>query len=146
MKTTTLCLTAALILFAVGCGNNNNSPNAINGSWTAALSNTGGSQAFSFTTNLSSTSGTGVTVTNLSFTTQSPCFSGGQTASGAFTLSGTLNGVTSGGYQMTIQSSNPTGNTLTLTGTLNNNTINGAWTLTGSSGCTGTGSFVMNKG
>ncbi len=146
MKPTIFCLTAALILFAVGCGNNSN-PNAINGTWTAALTNTAGNQVFNFTTNLSSTSGTGVTVTNLSFTTQSPCFSGGETASGAFTLSGTLNGVTSGGYQMTIQSSNPTGNTLTLTGTLNNNTISGAWTLTGStSGCTGTGSFTMNKG
>lgn len=145
MKPMVFCLTAALILFSAACGSNS-SKSAINGTWTAALTNTGGSQAFNFTTNLSSTSGTGVTVTNLSFTTQSPCFAGGETASGAFTLSGTLNGVTSGGYQMTIQSSNPTGNTLTLTGTLNNNTINGAWTLTGSSGCTGTGSFTMNKG
>jgi len=46
---------------------------------------------------------------------------------------------------MTVNSSSG-GNQLQLNGALHNNTINGTWTLTGStSGCTGSGTFTMNK-
>ena len=135
----------AIILAGCGTSSGNNNPSSINGNWTATLTNPEGTQDFSFTTTLTSTSSTGVTVTNLNFTTQSSCFSGGTTATGAFTLTGTTNGVSNGGFQMTIQSV-PPGNTLTLNGTLTNNTISGTWTLAGvMSGCNGSGSFTMNR-
>ncbi len=143
MKQALFFAMAALALALAGCGSNNN--NSVNGTWTAALTNPGGSPAFNFTTTLNQSGGSSVSVESLNFTTNSPCFKGGATATAAFTISGTMNGVTGGGYQMTIKSKNPTGNTLTLTGTLGNNTINGAWTLTGSTGCTGTGSFTMSR-
>src|SRR4051794_20368612 len=128
-----------------GCGTSSgNNNNAINGNWTASLTNPDGTEAFNFTTTLTSSGSTGVSVSNLSFTTSSPCFSGGTDASGGFTLTGTTNGVSSGGFQMTIQST-PPGNTLTLNGTLNNNVISGTWTLSGlNSGCNGGGNFTMN--
>jgi hypothetical protein len=133
----------AIILAGCGTSTGNNNKSAINGNWTATLTNPDGAQDFSFTTTLTSTSSTGVTVSNFTFTTQSACFSGGTTATGAFTLTGTTSGVTSGGYQMTVQSV-PPGNTLTLTGTLTNTTITGTWTLTGlTSGCAGSGNFTM---
>ena len=40
----------------------------------------------------------------------------------------------------------PSGNSLKLNGTVaNGNTITGTWTLTGSSGCAGSGTFTMTK-
>ena len=146
VKPVVIALVLGLGLILAGCGTssgNNSNSSAINGNWTASLTNPDGTQEFNFTTTLTSTSSTGVTVSNLTFTTQSPCFSGGTTASGAFTLTGTTMGVTSGGYQMTIQSV-PPANTLTLTGTLTNTTITGTWTLAGvMSGCNGNGNFTM---
>lgn len=118
---------------------------SINGIWTAVLSDTNGSQAFNFTTALTAVSNNGLNVTNLNFNTQEPCFPGTSTATGAFVLSGTFNGISSGGFQMTVNSSSGS-NQLQLNGTANNNSIAGTWTLTGStSGCTGSGTFTMNK-
>jgi hypothetical protein len=92
-------------------------------------------------------SGGGLSITNLNFTTTNPCFGAGTTATGGFTLSGNQNGVTSGGFQMTIQSASGASNVLTLQGTVQNNVITGTWTLSGTtSGCSGSGAFVMNKG
>lgn len=142
---TVLLLGSAFLLAACG----SSSTNSINGNWTAALmssSNTS-SPVFNFTATLSSTGSSNVSVTNLKFTTANSCFAQGATATGGFVLSGNMNGVTSGGFQMDIQSASGGSNQLTLDGTVNNNTITGAWTLTGTtSGCTGSGSFTMNKG
>lgn len=138
MKRLTIVLGLAILLAA--CGSNHSE---INGTWTAALS---GTEQFNFTTNLTSTSNNGLSVTNLSFNTQSPCFPGTTTATGAFVVSGTLNGVSAGGFQLTVNS-NSGGNQLEMNGTLGHNTVNGTWTLTGTtSGCTGSGTFTMNKG
>jgi len=91
-------------------------------------------------------SGSGVTITNLNFSTATPCFAAGSTATGGFTLSGNQNGVTSGGFQMNIQSTGSSTNLLTLQGTVSNNTISGTWALSGTtSGCSGSGAFTMNK-
>lgn len=115
---------------------------SINGTWTAALT---GTQTFNLTTSLTEASNNGLNVTNLTFNSQDPCFPGTSTATGAFVVSGTFNGVSSGGFQMTVNSSSG-GNQLQLNGTLHNNTITGTWTLTGStSGCAGSGTFTMNK-
>jgi hypothetical protein len=140
MKRLLLVLGLAALLAA--CSTDHSS---INGTWTAVLSDTNGSQAFNFTTALTAVSNNGLNVTNLNFNTQEPCFPGTSTATGAFVLSGTFNGISSGGFQMTVNSSSGS-NQLQLNGTANNNSIAGTWTLTGStSGCTGSGTFTMNK-
>ena len=118
---------------------------SINGTWTAVLADNNGSQQFNLTTSLTAISNNGLNVTNLTFNTQEACFPGTSTATGAFVVSGTFNGISSGGFQMTVNSSSG-GNQLQMNGTLHNNTVAGTWTLTGStSGCSGTGTFTMNK-
>jgi outer membrane lipopolysaccharide assembly protein LptE/RlpB len=147
MKTLGTIFVLGIALVLAACGSNSNS-NIINGNWTAALlnSSSGGSPIFNFTTTLTQSSGSSVSVTNLNFTTSSPCFASGSTATGGFTLSGNLNGVTSGGFQMNIQSTGSSTNLLTLQGTVSNNTISGTWSLSGTtSGCSGSGQFTMNK-
>lgn len=140
MKRLLLVLGLAALLAA--CSTDHSS---INGIWTAVLSDTNGSQAFNFTTALTAVSNNGLNLTNLNFNTQEPCFPGTSSATGAFVLSGTFNGISSGGFQMTVNSSSGS-NQLQLNGTANNNSIAGTWTLTGStSGCTGSGTFTMNK-
>ncbi len=141
MKRLAIVLGLGLLLAACSTGNNAQ----INGTWTAVLSQTNGAQAFDFTSNLTSVSNNGLTVTNLSFNTQEVCFPGTSTATGAFVVSGNFNGMTAGGFQMTVNSSSGS-NQLQLNGTLNNNTVSGTWTLTGTTaGCVGSGTFSMTK-
>ncbi len=147
MKQLSIAVLLVVGLTLVACGGgSSSSSNTINGNWTATLTNPDGSPAFGFTTSLNQSSGTAVTVTNLSFTTSTPCFSSGGTETGSFVLSGNFNGSVTGGFQMTVQSGTPSGNTLTLQGTVNNNAVTGMWTLTGvTSGCTGSGTFTMTR-
>lgn len=135
-----------IALLLAGCGSNSHDT-SINGNWTAALMSSNNSNPiFNFSLSMSETSGGNLNITNLNFTTSSPCFAGGATATGGFTLSGTFTGVTSGGLQMNVQS-NSGNNVLNLQGTVNDNTVTGNWTLTGTTaGCTGSGTFTMNKG
>src|SRR3954452_13601551 len=150
---TSLKLQILLVLAVVGilsaCGGGNSQTNMLTGNWTAALSDPNGSPALAFTTSLQqSNGGSTVNVSNLSFTTNQSCFPSGSTATGAFVLSGNFNGQTSGSFQMTVQSDTSTANSnlLTLQGTDHNNVISGTWTLTGvTSGCTGSGNFIMNR-
>jgi hypothetical protein len=138
MKRLSLVLGLAILLAA--CSSDHSS---INGTWTAALS---GAQQLNFTTTLTSTSNNGLNVTNLTFNTQSACFPGTATATGAFVVSGTFNGVSAGGFQLMVNSSSGS-DQLEMNGSLSNNTLSGTWTLTGTtSGCTGSGTFTMNKG
>ena len=137
-----LAIVLGLGLLMAACATDRTS---INGTWTAILSNNDGSEAFDFTTSLVAISNNGLNVTYLNFNNQSPCFPGTSTATGAFVVSGTFNGVSSGGFQLTVNS-NTGSNQLQLNGTLHNNSVAGTWTLTGTgSGCTGSGTFVMNK-
>jgi hypothetical protein len=140
-------LSAALMLG--GCGGGNSSSNAatVNGNWNASLmSSASSSPIFAFTTNLTESSGTSLSVTHFTFTTTSPCFAGGETETGGFVLSGNFNGNVTGALQMTVQSGTPGGNTLTLQGQVNNNAISGTWVLSGvTTGCTGSGNFTMTK-
>lgn len=147
MKTLGTIIVLGIMMTLAGCGTNSDNGN-INGNWTAALlnSSSGGSPVFNFTATFTQRSGSGVTITNLNFSTATPCFAPGTTATGGFTLSGNQNGVTSGGFEMNIQSTGSTNNLLTLQGTVSNNTISGTWSLSGTtSGCSGGGSFTMNK-
>jgi len=138
-----LAILLGLAVFLAACSTSNHA--AINGTWTAVLSDTNGAQVFNFTTDLTAVSNNGLSVSNLHFNSQSGCFPGTSTATGAFVVSGTFNGMSSGGFQLTVNSSSG-GNQLQMNGTLNNNTVSGTWPLTGTtSGCTGSGTFVMNK-
>jgi hypothetical protein len=134
-------------LTLVGCGGGNSSnSNNVSGNWTAALSDSNGASVFAFTTSLMQNSGTVVSVTNLNFTTATPCFASGGSETGSFILSGNFNGNVTGAFQLGIHSGTPSGNTLVLQGTVKDNTISGTWTLTGvTAGCGGSGTFIMNK-
>src|SRR6516164_3240484 len=128
---------AALTLVLAACGSGGSSgAGNINGNWSATLTSTNNAPVFALTTTFTQMVGTTVTVTNLTFTTQTPCFVSGETGSGAFVLSGNFNGNVTGAFQLTITSGNPSGDTLTMQGTAKNNVITGTWTLTGiHSGC-----------
>jgi hypothetical protein len=142
-----LAILLGLALALGGCGNNSstNSGN-INGNWSATLTNTDNTPALAFTTTFTQMSGNSVSVTNLTFTTASPCFVSGETATASFILSGNFSGTVTGAFQLTVKSGTPGGDTLTLQGTVQNNTITGTWTLVGiSSGCSGSGNFVVAK-
>jgi len=144
MKQFAVVILLAVGLALVGCGSNNSNPANINGTWNASLLSNGNTTNFNFGTSLKTNADGSLSVTNFSFTTTSSCFSS-ETESGSFTLSGNTNGDVKGQFGMTVQSESPSGNTLALTGNVNGNTITGNWTLTGSSGCTGNGTFTMNK-
>ena len=147
MKQVWTFVVLGVALMLAGCSTNS-SNGSLNGNWTAALisANTNSTPNFNFTLTMAETSDSNLSITNLNFTTSSPCFASGTTATGGFTLSGTLKGVTSGGFQMNIQSTDNNNNQLSLQGAINNDTISGNWTLTGTTaGCSGSGTFTMNK-
>lgn len=132
--------------FVTGCSNGSNSGN-INGNWNASLMNTDGSQAFGFTTTFTEASNGGVDVTHFSFTTSGNCFANEQTTqTGTFSLSGNFQGNVTGSFGMTVSTTGgTTANSLKLQGTVNGGTVAGTWTLSGSSGCAGNGTFTMNR-
>jgi len=148
MKQTAIVVLLPLVLMLGACGGGNSTSGNVSGNWAATLTNPDSTPAFAFTTSFSQNSGSStVTVTNLSFTSSSPCFSSNTTETGSFTLSGNFNGNVTGAFGMTISTMFPgTENVLTLQGNVNNNTISGTWNLTGAqSGCTGSGNFTLTK-
>ena len=128
-----------------GCGSDSNNASNINGTWNATLVSGGNQTVFAFGTDLTVNGDGSLSVSNFSFTTNSPCFVSDESESGSFTLSGNFNGMVNGKFGFTVLSGSPAGNTLALSGTANGNTISGTWTLTGSGGCTGNGTFTMTK-
>jgi len=149
-KPTAVIAVLALVVAMAGCGSNNGSNTNVNGNWSATLLNSSdGSSAFSFTTTLNEASQGNVTVTNFKFTSTGSCFVDGQTTqSGNFTLSGDFSGNVKGTFGMTVSSlpSSGTQSQLVLQGGVGpNNTVTGTWTLSGSSACTGNGTFVFNR-
>lgn len=140
-------LAAVLALGAIlaECESNHHS-NSINGTWNATLLGNNSSTIFAFDTSLEQNSDGSVTVVNFKFSSSSPCFVSGQTETGSFTLRGNPNGPMSGKFGMTVDSGIPSGNTLALVGTAAGSSISGNWTLTGSSGCSGSGTFSMTRG
>ena len=139
----------ALGLVMVGCGNSASNSTNINGNWSASLTGTsGGATIYSFTTTFTEASGGGVSITNFTLTSNGPCFVSGETTeAGNFTLSGNFSGNVMGTFGMTV-TSQAAGeqNVLTLQGGVSsNNTITGTWSVTGTSACTGQGSFTINR-
>lgn len=146
MKQFAVAILFAMSLALIGCGSNSSNANNVNGNWNASLVSGGNSPVFTFGTTMTVNNSNGsVAFANFSFTTNSSCFTSGETENGSFILSGDFNGNVNGKFGMTVQSGTPAGNTLALTGTVNGNTITGTWTLTGSSTCTGSGTFTMTK-
>jgi hypothetical protein len=138
----------ALGLTMSGCGSGNGAPGSgnINGTWTATLTDTGGSPAYTFSTSFTQGSGSTLNITNFTFTSTGPCFASYQTSeTGSFGLMGNFNGNVTGTFDMTITTMFPgaTNNVLTLQGTVTGGTISGNWTLTGGSGCSGSGKFTI---
>ena len=111
MKSFGMILLIALGLILSGCGGGPNSRGSINGNWVATLTNTDGTPAFAFSTTFSQIAANGLSVTNFTFTTSSPCFVLGETQTGSFALSGDFNGNVSGLFGLTIRSGSPSGNT-----------------------------------
>jgi len=128
----------------VGCGMSANPAN-IDGVWKATLLDTNQSTVFTFGMSLIVNGDGTLAITNFQFNSNSPCFVSGETESGSFSLSGNFNGQVTGTLNFVVTSGSPAGNTLTLTGQANGNTISGHWTLTGGTGCTGSGTFTMTR-
>jgi hypothetical protein len=139
-------LSMGLTLIGCGGGNNSNNPANINGNWNATLTDAGNATVFTFGTSLIVSNDGTLSVSNFSFSTNSSCFVSGETESGSFALSGNFSGNVTGKFQFSVKSGSPGGNTLSLSGTANGNTISGTWSLTGGTGCTGSGNFMMTKG
>ena len=144
MKYFAVALLLAVGLALVGCGSNNTSSN-VNGTWNATLLGTDNQTAFTFGTTLSASGNGSLSISSFSFTTNSPCFASGETETGSFGLNGNFNGQTNGTFGMTITSQGSSPNTLVLNGVVAGNTISGTWNLTGSAGCSGTGTFTMTR-
>ncbi|MBV9573533.1 MAG: hypothetical protein JOY93_05725 [Acidobacteriales bacterium] len=144
-----IAIATVLISLLIGCGGGSSSTEAnITGNWNANLTDSNGQTVYGFGTSFTETSGTNVTVVNLTFSSQNNCFTAGNyTETASASLSGDFNGNVSGSLNLTVNSTNPTGNTLTLMGTVKNNTISGTWSLNGTtSGCTNdSGSFTMSR-
>jgi hypothetical protein len=144
MKRFQIAMLLMLGMILVGCSSNNQPAN-INGTWNASLLDTNNTSVFSFGTSLVVNGDGSLSISNFNFTTNSPCFVSGETESGSFTLSGNFNGNVTGSFGFNVASGSPAGDTLKLTGTATGNTISGNWTLTGGTGCTGSGAFTMTK-
>jgi hypothetical protein len=144
---TKLAVASLLILgmALIGCGTSSKSGGNINGTWTATLMDTNSTQAFAFNTSIAESTNGSLSISNFHFSTNSPCFVSGESESGSFSLAGDFNGNVAGKFGMNVQSGSPGGNTLTLSGAVSGNTITGTWSITGSSGCTGNGTFTMNR-
>ena len=141
MKKLAMALLVTAVMTLVGCGSNS-TPGNINGHWTAVLTDT----TFNFGTSVVVNNDGTLSVSNFSFSTNSPCFVSGETESGSFAFTGNFNGKVTGSFTLKVVSGSPSGNTLSLTGTVSGDTITGTWSLTGGNGCTGSGNFTMTKG
>ena len=140
----------ALGITLAGCGYGSHNGNGnVNGNWTATLiSPPGGTPVFAFSTMVTQGSGGTLTFTNFTFTTAGTCFATGPfSETGSVSLSGNYNGNVTGSFATTISTMFPvaTNNTLALMGTVNGNTIAGTWTLTGDTGCSGSGTFTATR-
>jgi hypothetical protein len=145
MKQFAVAFVLLIGIVLTGCGSDSKNASNINGTWNATLVSAGNQTIFAFGTDLKVNGDGSLSVSNFSFTTNSPCFVSDETESGSFTLSGNFNGMVNGKFGFAVQSGSPAGNALALSGTANGNTISGTWTLTGSGGCTGNGTFTMTK-
>jgi hypothetical protein len=154
MKEVAILLLAALMLN--GCGSSTpTAQSAAGGIWSASLSGgTGSASGFSFITQFTVDSSGTLSFSSFEFINQGNCFPlNGGAISGTMGLTenmatdevtGSMT-LTVAGNGNTLTLSSPDGVNGTLTGTtLSNGTVTGTWTVTGGTGCTGSGgSFTM---
>jgi hypothetical protein len=142
-------LVLVLALIVSGCGSSQIMgaiPNNINGNWTATLINTNGSVAYQFSATFTQQSGSTLSITNLTYTIDSPCpaLAVADEAAGSFTATGSSSGRVAGNFAMSEILTNVGGPELTLQGTLSNGTISGTWSVNGLVPiCSGNGTFTM---
>jgi hypothetical protein len=142
MKKTTVANLLGMLLVLASCGGGK-TPSIINGHWAGSLQNINGTEALGFTALLTQNSATSVAVSNFVFTSSDSCFTSQTVESATFSAAGN----SSGPFGMTIASQGSQSNVLTIQGSLESNSANekitGTWTLTGASGCSDSGTFVM---
>ena len=129
----------------VGCGSTR-APKVIDGTWNANLQNPDNTPAYTFSSTLNQGSGSTVTVINFVFTASAPCFSSSTGQTATFSATGHAGGYQTGPFTMRISTALGVAveNVLTLNGTRNaDGRISGTWTLTGASGCSGSGKYMM---
>jgi hypothetical protein len=165
-------LIVALEIAVCACGNppKNITTTQANGNWEALLSGGRGNSAqLNFVTTFTVTpneAGTAepLDITGFGFFNDGACFATDQNGISTEQETGTVTiatntgtGQVTGPFTFIVASLTPAGNTLTLTGnltgtsngtttttgTLSNGVVQGSWTLTGSTDCTGGGSFLM---
>jgi hypothetical protein len=136
-----LVLLGASLLLS-GCGAGQHVGGNINGNWSATL-NSNGSETFAFMTNITVNGDGSLGTSSFSFTTNNmqPCTFSPVTENGTFTLSGNFNGQVTGAFHYVVSSGGTA--VLTLNGTVSGGQITGTWTVTGSVGCSGKGTFTM---
>ncbi|HLV85710.1 MAG TPA: hypothetical protein VKV39_01960 [Candidatus Sulfotelmatobacter sp.] len=143
MKRMALANLFGMILVLASCGGSK-MPSTINGHWAATLQNSDGTGAFGFTAQLTQNSGGSVAVSNFVLSSSGSCFTSQTVETATFSATGNL----SGPFGMTITSQGSQSSVLTIQGSLSSNnaseSITGTWTLSGASGCSGRGTFVMN--
>ena len=154
MRNPAIVVFLALELILGGCGTGTSSAvTAANGVWESALLGSGaGVDVFNFITSFSVGSSGSLSVTYFGFLTTGPCFPvSGDTANGSFDVTSTGTSPTAD-FQFNVQSG---GSSLAMTGTATGttdssgnvtwSTITGTWTLTGGTGCNGSGTFTMTR-
>lgn len=174
MKRFAILIGLAFELVVCGCGNNRPSTvtnTATNGNWEAQLiDGTGQAALLNFVITFSVTNSGPLDITGFGFFNQGSCFTTGlnqQNVSGSASLAtSTTTGQVTGTLNLTIKSktnasvltltTGPNGltgtsnGTTSTTGTLSNGVAVGTWNLasgsSSSSGCTGTGTFIMCQG
>jgi hypothetical protein len=173
MKKLALVIALAVELAVCGCGTSsppNRATTTTNGNWEAIMTGgTGQGSLLNFVTAFALTTLNGIgqplDVTGFGFINAGKCFTNGtyqENVAGSATLNAASSGAVTGTLTMTISSVNPKGNVLTLNGTsltgtsnntnpgqvgtLSNGVVVGNWTLTGATGCTGSGTFLMCQG
>ena|SRR5579863_9313978 len=147
----------ALGSFLAGCGATRTlTTAAAGGNWEVSFAGPPANETlFNFETTFAVNAGGAIQITSLSFLTASPdsCFPvAGETASGTFDVTSLpSNPQATANVTFSVKNS---GNALSMTGTgtgVTNTTtlattwkaVTGTWTLTGSSSCTGSGTFTM---
>jgi len=138
-----ILLAVPLVLSACGSNSSTTATTTASGTWQAdIMGGAGEAGALSFITSFSIGSGGALSVSSIQFINVQTCFASDATASGTLVVTTGTNNVVTGTLSFQVVSG---GSTLSLSGTENGTTITGTWTLTGGTGCTGSGTFTMTQ-
>ena len=145
MKLVGVILLLSLAPILLACGSSHPAKK-IDGVWNANLENFDSSSAYKFSATLTQNSGSAVDVSGFLFMDSAPCFPSSTAQTATFSATRHSGGYEIGPFAMHISSTFGTGteNVLTLDGTRSpDGKISGTWSLTGSPGCSGTGTYTM---